>query len=559
MFRLFKLTYSVIILLCFSFLSCKSKHDFKKNDLVSDAAQMDDKVKANIEIIIAAAGTDQQLQDSTKLLYYNALKYIYLQNQNESFWSSKEQWNENASKLLSYIDTAAMNGLYKEDYHYTNIKRLKSILETDSVKRMDAVMWANADVLFSDAFAALLKDLKQGRLINDSTSFKIDTAKFSSFFQINFQKLKDGENLTDILADAEPKNKDYKILKTAIKKFVDSMDSKVYTYLNYPAKDSLAFVKLFKKRLSEEGIDITALLDSNGLKNIVKKYQAKHGLVADGKIGNSVVKKLNFTDRQKFNVIAITLDKYKLLPEVMPGKYIWVNLPSFYLKVWSADTVVFYSKIICGKPATPTPHITSAISNMVLYPTWTVPTSIIKKDMLPALKRNSAYLAKKGLYLLNNKGEHVNASSINWTKYTKGIPFLIQQGSGDDNALGVIKFNFENPYSVYLHDTNQRYLFKNSVRSLSHGCVRVQEWQKLANFIVRNDSINWKKTEVMPYNTDSITSWIAQKQKHNVSIENKIPLFIRYFSCETVKGNIKFYDDIYGEDKALKLQFFAAK
>ena len=153
----------------------------------------------------------------------------------------------------------------------------------------------------------------------------------------------------------------------------------------------------------------------------------------------------------------------------------------------------------------------------------------------------------------------MDASSINWTKYTKGIPFLIQQGSGDDNALGVIKFNFENPYSVYLHDTNQRYLFKNNVRSLSHGCVRVQEWQKLANFIVRNDSINWKKTEVMPYNTDSITSWIAQKQKHNVSVKNKIPLFIRYFSCETVNGSIKFYDDIYGEDKALKLQFFAAK
>ena len=196
---------------------------------------------------------------------------------------------------------------------------------------------------------------------------------------------------------------------------------------------------------------------------------------------------------------------------------------------------------------------------MVLYPTWTVPTSIIKKDMLPGLKKNSAYLAKKGLYLLNSKGEQVDAASIDWAKYNKGIPFLIQQGSGDDNALGVIKFNFDNPYSVYLHDTNQRYLFKNSVRSLSHGCVRVQEWQKLANFIVRNDSLKWKKTELMPYNTDSIMSWISQKQKHSISVKNKIPLFIRYFSCEAVNGSIKFYDDIYGEDKALKQQFFAAK
>ena len=179
--------------------------------------------------------------------------------------------------------------------------------------------------------------------------------------------------------------------------------------------------------------------------------------------------------------------------------------------------------------------------------------------MLPGLKKNAAYLSRKGLYLLNGKGERVDPTVINWAKYTKGIPFLIQQGSGDDNALGVIKFNFDNPYAVYLHDTNQRYLFKNSVRSLSHGCVRVQEWQKLANFIVRNDSINWKRTEPMTYNTDSITSWIAQKEKHSIGIKNKIALFINYFSCETVNGTIKFYDDIYGEDKALKLQFFAAK
>ena len=420
-------------------------------------------------------------------------------------------------------------------------------------------MWANADVLFSDAFVALLKDLKQGRLVPDSLSYKNDTAKYNTFFTANFEKLKLGKTPGDILGDVQPNFDDYKKLKIALKKFVDSMDNSVYTFLNYPGKDSISFIKLFKQRMAEEGVETATDIDSNQLRSIVKKYQADNGLTVDGKIGNSVVKKLNFTDRQKFNVVAITLDRYKMLPDVMPDKYIWVNLPSFYLKVLSGNTVVFSSKIICGKPTTPTPHITSAISNMVLYPTWTVPTSIIKKDMLPALKKNSAYLSKKGLYLLNGKGEHVDASTIDWTRYTNGIPFLVQQGSGDDNALGVIKFNFENPYAVYLHDTNQRYLFKNGVRSLSHGCVRVQEWQKLVNFIVRNDSLNWKQTDRMPYNTDSITSWIAQKQKRTIGIKNKMPLFIRYFSCETVNGNLKFYDDIYGEDKALKQQFFAAK
>ncbi len=559
MYRHFKLTCSVIFLLFVGVMSCKNKVNIKKSDLVTDASQMNLKVKANIENIIAAAGSGERLQDSTPLLCYNVLKYLYHQNQNEGFWSNNEKFTKNTMQLLNYIDTCGNNGLYKEDYHYDKLKQLKSVLETDSIKKMDAVMWANADVLFTDAFAALLKDLKQGRLVPDSLSYKNDTAKYSTFFNVNFEKLKLGENLENILGDVEPKLEDYKKLKIALKKFADSMDNRVYTYLNYPAKDSLSFIKLFKQRMVEEGVELTPAIDSNQLKSIVKKYQAKNGLTVDGKIGNSVVKKLNFNDRQKFNVIAITLDRYKMLPDVMPDKYIWVNLPSFYLKVLSGNTLVFSSKIICGKPATPTPHITSAVNNMVLYPTWTVPSSIIKKDMLPGLKKNSGYLSRKGLYLLNGKGEHVDASTVDWTKYTNGIPFLIQQGSGDDNALGVIKFNFDNPYSVYLHDTNQRYLFKNSVRSLSHGCVRVQEWSKLANFIVRNDSLNWKKSEQMPYNTDSITSWIAQKQKHIVNVKNKIPLFIRYFSCETENGNVKFYDDIYGEDKALKQQFFATK
>ena len=559
MFCATKLLYAVIFLLFFGMASCKNQPNPVKIDLVTDASQMDEKIKVNIENILSAAANDERLQDSTPFKYYKVLHYLYGQNEHKGIWSSKEKWTPNATMLLNFIDTAFLNGLYKEDYHFTAISQLKNSLEFDSLKKMDAVLWANADILFSEAFAGLLQDLKQGRLITDSSSYRNDTAKYQPFFYENFIKIASGEQLNVVLAAAQPQHPEYKKLKTALKQFADSIDNRIYTYLSFPAKDSVAFLQMFKKRMSEEGMAIPADADSSQLRAIVKKYQAKHSLVADGKIGNSLIKKLNFTGRQKFNVIAITLDKYKLLPENMPEKYIWVNLPAYYLQVWSADTISFTSKIICGKPTTPTPHITSAINNMVLYPTWTVPESIIKKDMLPGLKKNASYLARKGLYLLNGKGEQIDATAINWEKYTKGIPFLIQQGSGDDNALGVIKFNFENPYSVYLHDTNQRYLFKNSVRSLSHGCVRVQEWQKLANFIVRNDSMNWKKTEPMPFNTDSIVRWIAQKQKRTVTVKNKIPLFIRYFSCEPINGTIKFYDDIYGEDKALKLRFFAAK
>ena len=106
----------------------------------------------------------------------------------------------------------------------------------------------------------------------------------------------------------------------------------------------------------------------------------------------------------------------------------------------------------------------------------------------------------------------IDPATINWSKYSKGIPYKIQQGSGEDNALGVIKFNFDNPYFVYLHDTNQRYLFKNKSRALSHGCVGVQRWDNLATWIIRNDSLNLKTGDSLRYNFDTLSNWIAMKE-----------------------------------------------
>jgi murein L,D-transpeptidase YcbB/YkuD len=160
---------------------------------------------------------------------------------------------------------------------------------------------------------------------------------------------------------------------------------------------------------------------------------------------------------------------------------------------------------------------------------------------------------------LNNKGEDIDPVLVNWSKYSRGIPYRVVQGSGDNNALGVIKFNFANRYSVYLHDTNQRYLFKNAARALSHGCVRVQEWEKLAYFIVVNDSSQRKKNDSLQYNTDSIKTWIANKEHRFIEVKNHLKLFIRYFTCEGKNGEVKFHEDIYGEDRQLIEKYFVKK
>jgi murein L,D-transpeptidase YcbB/YkuD len=248
------------------------------------------------------------------------------------------------------------------------------------------------------------------------------------------------------------------------------------------------------------------------------------------------------------------MDRYKIL-EPLPSQYIWVNIPSFSMQVKDSDTVVLTSKVVVGKPNTRTPVLTSAVNYMVTYPRWHIPESIIKNEILPGLKKDPGYTHRKGYFLIDNDGNEIDPYSVKWSKYSKGIPYKVVQGSGDENALGVMKFNFENKYSVYLHDTNQRYLFSRSKRALSHGCVRVEAWKNLADFLVKNDSI--KTGKFLP--SDSLNNWLARKEKHSIPVRAKVPLYIRYFSVEVKNNKLVFHDDVYGEDRKLSDRFFDDK
>ncbi len=573
--------FCVATMLCLILFStaCNHKKVSDNGYVIAKLSSKDEQVKNEIFNILSKLTISATI-DNTAIDYTAAIKNYYEQTEYMPIWSSNQKIKAAAKKLTTYVENAMLQGLFPADYNDEKIKNVVDILVNDSSNKQPAQKWAEADILLTNTFVGLLKDLKQGRLVSDSVSWKNDTSKYNTYFGAMLEKAKHTNNIDSLLETVQPKHDGYVQLKKGIKKFVDSMDNNNYTYVNYPynnVKDSIAFIKSLKKRLAESGIEIESIdnevreiendtlphkkinKDSLALSTAIKTYQRKVGITADGKAGAGLVKRLNSSDKQRFNSIAITLDKYKLLPAKMPERYIWVNLPAYYLKVVDSDTIALQSKIICGKQTTPTPLLTSAITDIVLYPTWTVPTSIITKDMLPGLKRNSNYLARRGLYLLNGKGAKIDAASINWGKYTKGIPYRIQQGSGDGNSLGVIKFNFDNPFSVYLHDTNQRYLFKNGVRCLSHGCVRVQDWQQLANYIIRNDSIHLPKNDSLKCNTDSLKNWMAEKRNRRIDVKNKFPLFIRYFSCELVGDKIKFFDDIYFEDRDLKQKYFATK
>jgi L,D-transpeptidase YcbB len=547
----------------FAFAACSHKRKIPPHTIARTPQELQQKIPDLIRGYIEfAADNNGKIDDSVILSQPRLTQIIYEKNQFEPAWSKTEQWLLTGDSLYSFIVNAQLLGLFPKDYHVKELTAIRKKLLNDSTAkkdRKDVSLWSKADLLLTDAFLQIVKDVKLGRLPQDSISLRKDSVLTDNFYKEKFAIVQHSGSVALVISSLEPKQRGYQLLKEGIQKFLDSADYRTFTIVPSPDSDRVLFKKALRQRLFEGGFitnDSTSV-DSLHIAAAIKKFQLKKGITADGIAGSGTIRLLNMSDAEKFIRIAISMDKYKMLPEKMPDKYIWVNLPGYYLQLLDDDTIRISSKIICGKPLTKTPQLNSSISEMITYPQWTIPTSIIVKEILPAMKKNPDYLFRKGYSLLDKNGDEVDPFLVDWSKYSKGIPYKVVQGSGDDNALGILKFNFNNKYSVYLHDTNQRYLFALVFRALSHGCVRVQQWQPLANYILSNDSLNASGHGYTK--TDSLRTWLDKKEKHSIAVHNRIPLFVRYFTCDGKNGSIIFYDDIYGEDKQLQEKYFAGK
>ncbi len=526
--------------------------------VVKQPEKIDEKVKELVESTVQYISENKgKLNDSVEILHPEWLASVYGNNGFSPLWSSEEKWNLQADSMYAMVADAKLYGLFPSDYYLNSLSNIRSGMNADSLHRKNAASWARADVLFTAAYLNMAHDLSLGRLNRDSVTLRSDSLQTDTFFIKRFSEAYTSKNIRSSLEALEPKLRGYQALKAAIPSFLDSANFTQATYVMYPNKDSAALMKQVAKRLDELGFAPGAD-DTTALRGAIRKYQKQHGIPVTGKIGEKTVSSLNMTDWQRFKRIAVNLDRYKLLTDTLPKQYIWVNLPGFYLQLWDADTLALESKVVVGKPQTRTPLLTSKVTDMVTYPQWTIPTSIIVKEVLPGLQRDTNYLRRKGYSLIDDKGDEVYPSTVKWSRYSKGIPYKVVQGSGDDNALGVLKFNFNNKYSVYMHDTNQRYFFSRAFRALSHGCVRVQQWQKLAHFIISNDSLN-AAPRTNTFKTDSLTAWLFRKEKHVIPVRTRIPVYLRYFGCVGEDGKMKFFEDIYNEDRMLSERYFANK
>ena len=549
---LFLLIFLAVIL----FEQCKSKGErVPEKDIVINPARLGENTAEDIHNTLEFLKSHQnRLNDSVEISFTNLIDSLYGANQYQPLWFRNERAIPEAVSFVNLIQNSRLWGLFPNDYHYNMLSFINRAFELDTNAAKNAALWARKDLLLTDAFFLMAKHLKQGRIPYDTVTLRTDTVLQNTFYARLLNKAMGTGNISLVMHELEPKWKGYDSLKAYIGSFLDSANFAPYTYLPYPYTDSVSFFHLLQKRLVETGnlSDSVPPLDSVKFKSAIVRFQKKYEFKITGHITNSIVDKLNNTDLEKFKRIAITLDRYKQLPDTLPETYVWVNLPGFFLRVVNFDTTVFMSKVIVGGPVTRSPQLSSEISNFITMPQWTVPYSIVFKEMLPKIQTNVDFLAKENLMVVNEEDSVIDPTTINWHKLNKKhFPYQLKQRQGDDNSLGVIKFNFRNKYSVYLHDTNVRWMFSKSYRAISHGCIRVKEWDKLANYLVRNDTLRIPQ--------DTIKAYIGRGEKHMFSGFRKLPLYIRYFTCEGRDGKIVFYDDIYDEDRTLIQKYFINK
>jgi len=288
------------------------------------------------------------------------------------------------------------------------------------------------------------------------------------------------------------------------------------------------------------------------LEDAVKKFQARHGLKADGIVGSSTKKALNMSVDEKIEKVLLNIDRIKWLPRENDREYIIVNIPEFMLHYIKDGKEVQKFPVIVGKVKHNTPIFKDKISYIVLNPYWKVPEKIVKREIIPRMVKNPNYLRREGLEIHTSWSERsprINPYSLYWEDYYYGyekFPYKIMQPPSKKNALGRIKFKFPNRFNVYLHDTPVKRLFKRTKRAFSHGCIRLSKpielFEQIA--IANKNRIDISRSKKI----------LKSRRKVQINLSNKIPVYIIYLTAgyNDIDNLLEFRDDIYGYDKLQK-------
>ncbi|RQD74287.1 MAG: murein L,D-transpeptidase, partial [Halanaerobium sp. MSAO_Bac5] len=285
----------------------------------------------------------------------------------------------------------------------------------------------------------------------------------------------------------------------------------------------------------------------------VREFQVNHGLNDDGIVGPKTIEALNIPYDKRVQQIIINMERWRWLPRDLGDKYIYVNISDYSLNVYENNNIIMDMKTIVGNEQRKTPVFSDRIRYLVFNPYWYVPKSIAVEDILPSIQEDIAYLEENNYsvfaYNSNNTLSRVEAEEINWQEIDEdNFDFLIRQDPGDNNSLGRVKFMFPNRFSVYLHDTPSRYLFDETERGFSSGCIRIEKPIELALYLLK-DQEEWDR--------ESIEEIMQIDNEETIYLNEPFPIYLQYNTAWVDNiGNLNFRKDIYDRDKILIEHYF---
>jgi murein L,D-transpeptidase YcbB/YkuD len=313
-------------------------------------------------------------------------------------------------------------------------------------------------------------------------------------------------------------------------------------------------VILLRQRLTAEGFltnagaDDQTLFDSD-LDQALKKFQMQNSLDADGILGTNTLQALNISADQRVRQIAVNMERWRWLPQMLGDRYIMVNIAGFYLNVVEQEKSLLDMRVVAGKTYRKTPVFSDKITYLVINPHWSVPDTIAKKDILPKVKKDPKFLKNQKFHVFEGWGANtreIDSSMIDWNTVTAAnLRYRFRQDPGPQNALGRVKFMFPNKFNVYLHDTPAKELFVKARRDFSSGCIRIEKPVELAEYLLRDHS-DWPPEYIRSTLTGSDVNVQA------ITLPEPVNIYILYWTVWVGKDDrIFFSPDIYDRDNAL--------
>jgi murein L,D-transpeptidase YcbB/YkuD len=532
---------SIVFLFIFVFLnpSCKTGDGstLVTQDSLKKRAQADwnNSIAGNFSeestTVFDSLDIEKFTQQYPALAEYKEHISTFYRNRNMSYaWFKKNELIEQAGNLADRVMNLQEEGINKGVPYY---RALDSLMYNSTNQPITVERKIQVELMLTAQYFAFAAIALEGKdvSISKATNWYLPRKKVSYEDYLDSLLIAKANDDGDLKI---PVYRQYELLRKYLIKYQKLEQSDTWFSIKanktFRLGDSSITIKQVRKRLFDlgdfNGDTISKFYDIQ-LENAVKQFQMRHGFQHDGLLGKTSFNELNIRFKTRVKQILVNMERSRWLPVRLNNDYLVVNIPEFKLHVYSGDSLQWSCSVVVGKAIHKTVVFSGDLKYVVFRPYWNVPRSIVVNEILPDMRKNSNYIARNNMEI---------------TGYLNGIP-TIRQKPGPANSLGLVKFVFPNSYNIYLHDTPAKSLFGETSRAFSHGCIRISEPGRLANFLLRNHT-DW--------NSEKINSAMSTGSEQYVTLQDKIPVFIAYFTAFVDrKGKINFRKDIYDRDDRL--------